>query len=546
MRHFKHILTFFLMAVLSVWPSGIHAQQVDEIVSRSFQVCWSKTFHLIYPTDVKYFSLGDDNVVGEKVESCPNVIRLKANVKDFKGATNLTVVTADSKYFSYMITYTEDVSSPFRYEGASSMPDRVKYTLPVTDSKLSHIIFPTNLIYVDYGDETVEVTKASGVENIIAVRASSAFVPETNVSVMTEERRFYTFNLSYQPQVPVLSFIVDKDVRQQGQVAILDDREMNVMQKDSIRHQIAGMARNHTDLKETIGGVEFSIHNVMVKDNTIFLKMQLDNSSNVNYSIDFIRFYIQDQKKSKRTAEQQLELVPLFYFDYTDEVRYHQKAVFTAALEKFTIPDKKECIIEIQEGGGGRHFYFKLRNKYLLNAQVLLTHPVKMPEVNEEDLLPVSPFTGINDDGTDIWSRPSKTVSSQENVPPLKEEVSSAGIKVEEISSSEAEEKIHPERKAVAGKSEKQVKKPEDKKPEPAEDVKAKEPKADTKPEKPVRQKEEKPEKVREEREPLVHDNVDIQFKDRVAIPVQRRDSASRRKFNYFDYINMIDDGEKK
>ncbi|WP_347156373.1 DUF4138 domain-containing protein, partial [Phocaeicola vulgatus] len=52
---------------------------------------------------------------------------------------------------------------------------------------------------------------------------------------------------------------------------------------------------------------------------------------------------------------------------------------FTVALPKFTIPDKKVLIIEIQERNGGRHFYYKLKNKQLINAEILFPEIVGKP-----------------------------------------------------------------------------------------------------------------------------------------------------------------------
>lgn len=373
-----NLKTEVLMTILNISLSVL-GQEVDEIHSETFNVCWSKTFHLIYPTDVKYFSLGDENVVGEVVEHCPNVIRLKANHRDFTTKTNLSVVTADSKYYSYYVGYTEDVESPFRPEGDYAGQKNVKHTLCISDSKVTHIIFPANLQYVDFGDETIQVEKASGVENIITVKAIKPFATVTNLSAVTEQGKFYSFNISYDKDVEVISYLVDKNDTRRGQVAILDNREMNVLQKDSLRRQISHLSPR-LDLDQENGRVIFSLHNIMVKDGTLFFKMCLENKSQINYTIDFIRFYIQDAKKTKKTALQQVELTPLFYFNYAPEVKYHQKQVFTAALEKFTIPDKKICIIEIQEAGGGRHFYYKLHNKHLLNAQVLLEQGDNIPE----------------------------------------------------------------------------------------------------------------------------------------------------------------------
>ena len=42
----------------------------------------------------------------------------------------------------------------------------------------------------------------------------------------------------------------------------------------------------------------------------------------------------------------------------------HESRTFTVAMNKFTIPDKKRLIIEIQERNGGRHFLYKLKTSH--------------------------------------------------------------------------------------------------------------------------------------------------------------------------------------
>lgn len=85
------------------------------------------------------------------------------------------------------------------------------------------------------------------------------------------------------------------------------------------------------------------------------------NRTEINYTIDFMRWYIQDAKKSKKTAIQQLEQNILFTFDLPEEIPAHTEKTFTVAVNKLTIPDKKRLVIEIQEKNGGRHFFFKLK-----------------------------------------------------------------------------------------------------------------------------------------------------------------------------------------
>ena len=83
-----------------------------EIQSSFFSVSTQKTFHLIFPNEVKYFSIGDENVAGEKIEAYPCAIRLKSVVQSFEGLTNMSVVTADGQDYSTLTPSTDAPSTP--------------------------------------------------------------------------------------------------------------------------------------------------------------------------------------------------------------------------------------------------------------------------------------------------------------------------------------------------------------------------------------------------------------------------------------------------
>ena len=63
--------------------------------------------------------------------------------------------------------------------------------------------------------------------------------------------------------------------------------------------------------------------------------------------------------------------------------RHTRAGHFTVAMNKFTIPDNKRLVIEIQEKNGGRHFLYKLKNKSLLDAEEVFRNK-KQQETEEE------------------------------------------------------------------------------------------------------------------------------------------------------------------
>ena len=354
-----------LIAILTVLPllQG-HAQIIEELSATPLEIGYDKTLHLLFPTDVKYCNAGNDNILAEKVGAQPNIVRIIAAERNFPGETNLSIVTADTKFYSYNIRYSDNPEKSYIRIGEKY---EAPHTLPVGLDKQMYLIFPGKIIYEDHGSQDITVEKAEGVDNILAVKANTTFDKESNISVATDAGKFYTFSLRYAPNPEVFSFVIDKE--EQQKVAILDEGELPSDEKKRIYEGIKKRLPLNLGLDEQISGMDFRIKNIFIHNNILLFRISMMNRTEINYTIDFMRWYIQDAKKSKKTAIQQLEQNILFTFDLPEEIPAHTEKTFTVAVNKLTIPDKKRLVIEIQEKNGGRHFFFKLKNKHILKAE---------------------------------------------------------------------------------------------------------------------------------------------------------------------------------
>ncbi|GHT55420.1 hypothetical protein FACS189446_6680 [Bacteroidia bacterium] len=80
------------------------------------------------------------------------------------------------------------------------------YALEITFNKTVHIIFPARIRYVDLGSSDLLAAKADGVENVLRVKAAvQGFKKESNLSVITEDGSYYTFNVKYADEPVKLS-----------------------------------------------------------------------------------------------------------------------------------------------------------------------------------------------------------------------------------------------------------------------------------------------------------------------------------------------------
>ena len=259
--------------------------------------------------------------------------------------------------------------------------DRVisSYNIEVTYNKTVHILFPAAITYIDLGSANIIAGKADGAENVVRVKASvKDFTDETNFSVITEEGSFYSFIVNY-AENPVKLNIEMKDFLHEYKMGNQPDNSVEVQlaelgNKTAQNIQLA-MEKIYGIRKKQIKnisskqfGIEFSLTGLYSQNGLIYFRTEQKNASDIPFEIDFLTFKIVDKKVAKRTAIQETVIKPVRAFNnlITIEGKSGESTVFV--FESFTIPDKKELVVELFEKNGGRHQRFIVKNKDLVKA----------------------------------------------------------------------------------------------------------------------------------------------------------------------------------
>ena len=264
------------------------------------------------------------------------------------------------------------------------------YALEVTFAKTVHVIFPAAIRYVDLGSIDLMAAKADGAENVLRVKAASqSFRRETNLSVITEDGSYYTFNVKYADE-PVKLSVEMADFLHGWNVENRPGNDVPVYLSDLgnqspylVRLIMETIYRNNRTAIKHIGSrnfrIQYLLKSIYAHDDLFFFHLQLKNTSTVAYDIDFITFKIVDKKVAKRTAMQEQVIVPLRCHNQIITVGggKEERTVFT--LPKFTIPDDKQLVIEMTERDGGRNQTLTIENSDLIRAEVIdnLTLKVK-------------------------------------------------------------------------------------------------------------------------------------------------------------------------
>ena len=242
------------------------------------------------------------------------------------------------------------------------------------------MIFPSPIKYVDLGSTNLIAGKADAAENVIRVKAAKKyFRDETNMSVITEDGNFYTFNVRYADE-PLLLNVEMCDFIHDGETVNRPNNAMEIYLQELgnesprlVRLIMKSVHRQDKRRVRHIGckrfGVQFLLRGLYTHNDLLYFHTQLRNETNVPFDVDFVTFKIVDKKIVKRTAMQEQVIYPLRAFNYVTRVdgKVSERTVF--ALPKFTIPEDKKLVMEMYEKQGGRHQVFEVDNEDLVRAE---------------------------------------------------------------------------------------------------------------------------------------------------------------------------------
>jgi len=240
------------------------------------------------------------------------------------------------------------------------------YHLSITDHQTSNLIFPFAIKSVDRGSIDVVVQKAKGVDNILQVKAvKTDFVP-TNLSIVTSDGKFYSVVLNYLEKPPVLN-VSFKPVVADENKALVTGQVMNEAVCDAIRDSVDHLPEV-MHRQEGKQKMELALHGIYLHQQAMFFKLSLLNQTAIDYPIASLRFFIRDHKQHKRSAIQETEIFPLFELPPL-LIAGHGRRPLSVGLKAFTLPPRKELILQLREENGGRTLELKIPARLLMKAR---------------------------------------------------------------------------------------------------------------------------------------------------------------------------------
>ncbi|MFC0776877.1 conjugative transposon protein TraN [Flavobacterium sp. HJSW_4] len=232
--------------------------------------------------------------------------------------------------------------------------------LQIGYSKTTSIVFPYPIKSIDKGSADVLVQKAKGVENILLVKAARQYFFQTNLTVVTSDAKLYVFVLNYDEDCPDLNIKAENAAAASKEVLFASGNENQKKIEQSSWLALSKKIKTG-GLKKSKFQIKLEVSGIFIHEDVLYLRVAFENKSKINYDIDQLHFFIRDQRKSKRTASQEIEIQPLYCTSSSAVIPDKSEVVKVFALEKFTIPENKLLTLQLLEKSGGRHLEVSIK-----------------------------------------------------------------------------------------------------------------------------------------------------------------------------------------
>lgn len=245
------------------------------------------------------------------------------------------------------------------------------YILKVGYNTTTVLVFPATIRKGDKGFSSIIAQKETDIDNILKVKAAVKDFEPTNLHVYTKDGKVYVFKVIYSNSPEITTYdlnnltpfpggSIDSTVKY-----IFPDRDAAFFKQhiDAIKEQHSFINKSATKFL-----LKFRLETINIDADNLYFRFSIKNKSSINCDIDFIRMYIRDSRKAKRTSVQQQEILPVFA-DTPPIVTGTSENTFVIVVPKFTIADKKRFKVELYEKNGGRNITLNIKNKHLLKAK---------------------------------------------------------------------------------------------------------------------------------------------------------------------------------
>lgn len=244
-------------------------------------------------------------------------------------------------------------------------------TLQVGMQRTVHIVCPMGVSHVSVGDYSlVEVQVVPEYPQVVRIKALQEFQISSSLSIYCQDS-LYVIDIVYKEDASLyhhLSEFMGSVLGKQGSLNLQNHEISTCMQmlKEKPIHKPIR--------KEKQNGITFSLLDVSVKQDILFVRLAIQNESNLCYYLDEMQCTVRDKYRKKMSNVQEFPIQPVSTLETRSCLQANEGAIIILAFKGFSLHEKRYLeLIQYERNStyNGRNMTITLKNKDLIKAQKL-------------------------------------------------------------------------------------------------------------------------------------------------------------------------------
>ena len=242
-------------------------------------------------------------------------------------------------------------------------------TLRLSTMYTTHIIFHSELSYVDVSNKAIAAKVIESNKNILALKARMPFEYSTTISALENDGKMHTYIVKYEEHPDEL--VIDlrsgngDENRKESRYSVTRSSKSSV----PVMEDVMGKRQELYHIADRKYHIELVCEDVFVSNDVTYFVLSLKNRSGISYECADAGFIIESKKKSRRGLDYQKVLSTRSrHGTLCTQSKQDSKVVYS--MDKVTLAKDQVLSIYVYETGGSRNFSLTLTSKDINDARI--------------------------------------------------------------------------------------------------------------------------------------------------------------------------------
>ncbi|MEX0313635.1 MAG: DUF4138 domain-containing protein [Allomuricauda sp.] len=187
--------------------------------------------------------------------------------------------------------------------------------------------------------------------------------PESNLLTVTKDGQVYSYILKYKEELSKLNYFITTresigNERPQEEKEIVITNKVNPYSnkiKDFKKFGDYLLGNQYESIaRKRKRGIVLRLQNVFYQDSQVYLVMEIQNKSEIDFEVDYLNIYRVNGNKRRKASYQKLKIDSLYKYRAPEQIKKEESRQFVFVLPKFVLGDNERLEIELQELKGNR------------------------------------------------------------------------------------------------------------------------------------------------------------------------------------------------